>query len=94
MLIARHAQIKLVMGCYICRSDVSLSVDIYTEDSPDGSSGVYIGARVDKGGCHIMYSNGLYLWIYPHKSLQVLTGNFCKCFTVKSFYEIKDNCIL
>ena len=54
-----------------------------------GTPGVFLAARVVKGGCETMYSNGIFLWVLPHKKGRnayslVVTGNFSKCCSVQN----------
>ena len=50
----------------------------------NGTSGVFLAARVDGGGCYTMYSNGIYVWVLGQKAKGVikynlvLTSNFSK----------------
>ena len=48
----------------------------------NGTSGIFLGARVSKGGCETMYSNGIFAWVLEQKTKKgtnynlVITGNF------------------
>lgn len=65
--------------CFINRVDVDVAVDFMLPSN--GSSGVFLAARVVTGGCDTMYSDGIFLWVLPQKKAYslVLTGNFSKC---------------
>ncbi|XP_064631565.1 galactocerebrosidase-like [Lineus longissimus] len=45
-------------------SDVIVSVDVQIS-KVNGSKGVFVAARMDKGGCSVWEAYGLYFWMYP-----------------------------
>ena len=59
----------------IYRKDVNVEVD-FRIFAP--TTGIFLGARVSKGGCDTQYADGVFSWIYPHNNSAVITGNFSK----------------
>ena len=58
------------------RSDISVHVDVYIDQPPEGTTGVFIAARVPSGGCDVMYADGVYFWVSPAMQQIALTGNY------------------
>ena len=58
------------------RTDVSVGVDVYIHQPPEGSTGVFVAARVPSGGCDVMYADGVYFWVSPGSQEVALTGNY------------------
>ena len=52
---------------------------MYIDDPPTGAGGMFLAARVKTGGCWIMYSDGVYFWLFANNNTAMLTGNFSKC---------------
>lgn len=55
-----------------------VEVDAYLGSGSDWSDGVFLGARVDTGGCWTMYSEGFFFYVFPYNNTVLLTGNFSK----------------
>jgi hypothetical protein len=48
----------------IYRTDISVSVDVKI-GTTNGTDGVFLAARIDKGGCQSFYANGVFFYIFP-----------------------------
>lgn len=60
-----------------CRTDISVSVDVQI-GKENGTDGVFLAARVDKGGCQSFYANGVFFYIFPASKMFYLTYDLCK----------------
>ena len=46
---------------------------------PSGSAaGIFVAVHVDKGGCDVQSSEGVFVWLYPTQNKMVLTDNYGK----------------
>ncbi|XP_074641561.1 galactocerebrosidase-like [Tubulanus polymorphus] len=63
-------------------SDLYMQVDILTSDGENGTSGMFIAARINKGGCHVHRADGIYLFLDYKTKLYSLTGSTFKNSTV------------
>ncbi|XP_052102163.1 galactocerebrosidase-like isoform X2 [Mytilus californianus] len=53
-------------------TDISVSVDVQI-GKENGTDGVFLAARVDKGGCQSFYANGVFFYIFPASKMYYLT---------------------
>ncbi|XP_076104943.1 galactocerebrosidase-like isoform X3 [Mytilus galloprovincialis] len=53
-------------------TDISVSVDVQI-GKENGTDGVFLAARVDKGGCQSFYANGVFFYIFPATKMFYLT---------------------
>ena len=87
----QHNVIEATSACF--RSDIDVSVDFMLLEN--GTSGIFLGARVSKGGCETMYSNGVFAWVLAQKTKKgttynlVITGNFSEYATICLILFIK-----
>lgn len=61
----------------IYRTDISVSVDVKI-GTINGTDGVFVAARVDKGGCQSFYANGVFFYIFPAQKKYYLTYDLGK----------------
>ena len=47
---------------------MKVSIDAFVP-SVNGTNGVFLAARVDKGGSSTKTAHGIFLWMYPGKGL-------------------------
>ena len=61
----------------VFRTDLAVETDAKLS-KVNGSHGVFVGSRVNKGGCWIGSSTAFFLFVYPGSQTYVLSGDLGK----------------
>ena len=65
------------------RSDISASVRVQLS-CVNGTDGVFLAGRVDRGGCGAWGAEGIFLWLF--KDNVQITGDLSKCCIFSVYY--------
>lgn len=70
------SQISVDLCCWN-RTDVKIAVAAKVGDV-NGSNGIFLGVRIDKGGCETYAAGGIFLFIFPNESIFLLANDIRK----------------
>ena len=61
----------------VFRTDIAIETDARLSRI-NGTNGVFVGSRINQGGCHITGTRGFFFFVYPGSQTFVLTGDLGK----------------
>ena len=67
--------LSVVFYCIVCRADVVVRTDVLIPSVNGTEGGVFVGARIDRGGCDAVKALGIFFIIYPGNSSYIVTAN-------------------
>lgn len=78
----------------LCICDVPCRTDIYAEvdvrlGGVNGTKGVFLAARVDKGGCDAFSSTGIFLYVFPQTKSYILANDLGEFLLMISLFSVR-----
>ena len=74
-------------SAFIDRSDIYVEADTRV-GTVNATTGVYVAARINKGGCNSVVSEGIFYFLFPAEGMLQVTGDLGKIFAISNLLFI------